>query len=309
MKKALVTGGAGFIASHIVDGLIGEGFTVSIVDNLATGKERNINSLAHFYKMDIRDEKLSDIFDREKPDIVFHLAAQMDVRKSVEDPSYDADVNVRGAINILENSRRTGVGKILFSSTGGAIYGEPEYFPVKEDHPIRPLSPYGLTKFVFENYLFLYKRLYDFDYTVLRYPNVFGPRQDPHGEAGVVAIFSQQMLTGIQPKIFGDGSKTRDYVFIEDIVKANILCIDRGSAQILNLGWGKEIRDIDVFESVRDALGLKVEPLFADQRLGEIERMSLDASRATELVGWKPSVTFKEGIGRAVEFYGTLLKK
>ena len=150
MKNALVTGGAGFIASHIVDGLIDEGFTVSIVDNLATGKERNINPLAHFYKMDIRDKKLADVFDREKPELVFHLAAQMDVRKSVEDPSYDADVNVRGAINILENSRRTDVRKILFSSTGGAIYGEPEYFPVKEDHPIRPLSPYGLTKFVFE---------------------------------------------------------------------------------------------------------------------------------------------------------------
>ncbi|RMF94499.1 MAG: NAD-dependent epimerase/dehydratase family protein [Candidatus Schekmanbacteria bacterium] len=309
MKSALVTGGAGFIGSHIVDALIDDGFTVSIVDNLATGKERNINPSAHFYKIDIRDEKLSDVFDREKPDIVFHLAAQMDVRKSVEDPSYDADVNVRGAINLLENSKRTGVEKLLFSSTGGAIYGEPETFPVKEDHPIRPLSPYGLTKFVFENYLGLYERLYGFKYTVLRYPNVYGPRQDPHGEAGVVAIFSQQMLTGVQPKIFGDGNKTRDYVFIEDIVKANMICIEKGEGEILNLGWGKEVKDIEIFEAVRDAVGANVEPFFAEPRLGEIERISLDASKAEKIIGWKPTIPLKEGVRRAVEFYRNLLAK
>ncbi len=308
MKTAIVTGGAGFIASHIVDALIGEGFTVSIIDNLASGKERNINADAHFYKMDIRDEKVADVFDREKPQIIFHLAAQMDVRKSVEDPAYDADVNVKGALNILENSKRTGVKKLIFSSTGGAIYGEPEYFPVREEHPIRPLSPYGLTKFVFENYLSLYERLYGFKYTVLRYPNVYGPRQDPHGEAGVVAIFSQQMITGIQPKIFGDGNKTRDYVFIEDIVKANITCIDKGDCETINLGWGTEVKDVEIFESVRDALAVDVKAHFAQARLGEIERMCLDASKAKSLIGWEPSVTLREGIGRAVEYYRSVVK-
>jgi len=309
MKRALVTGGAGFIASHVADGLIDDGFEVSIVDNLATGHERNLPPKARFYKMDIRDEKLADVFDREKPEVIFHHAAQMDVRKSVDDPRYDADVNVLGSLNLLENCKRTGTKKIMFASTGGAVYGEVQKCPADESHPVAPLCPYGLSKFVFENYLSLYGRLYGMKYTVLRYPNVYGPRQDPHGEAGVVAIFSQQMLTGVTPKIFGDGNKTRDYVFVADIVRANMFSLSKGDCEVINLGWAKEIKDIEIFEAVRDAAGVDVKPIFADKRLGEIERICLDAGKAKKILGWEPQVPLKEGINKAVEFYKKLFKK
>lgn len=305
MKKALVTGGAGFIASHVVDALIERGYKVVIIDNLSTGYERNLNPKAKFYKMDIRDETLKDVFNKEKPEFVNHHAAQMDVRRSVAEPIYDAQVNVLGSLNLLENCRRVGVKKIVYASTGGAVYGEPspDIFPVDEKCDIDPLSQYGITKHSVEHYLSLYYKLYGTKYTVLRYPNVYGPRQDPHGEAGVVAIFTEQMLEQIIPKIFGDGSKTRDYVFIEDVVRANMIAIDKGDNDIFNLGWGKEISDFEIFDSIRKALGFKIEPIYTDKRLGEIDRICLNASKAKKVLGWQPTVSLKEGISKAVEYY------
>jgi len=303
VKNALVTGGAGFIGSHVADALIERGYSVSIVDNLSTGYERNLNPKAKFYKLDIRNEKLNEVFDKEKPELVSHHAAQMDVRKSVEDPIYDAQVNVLGSLNLIENCKRVGVKKIIYASTGGAVYGEPDSFPVNEKHDIDPLSQYGITKHVVEHYLSLYYKLYRLKFTVLRYPNVYGPRQDPHGEAGVVAIFTEQMLEGITPKIFGDGSKTRDYVFIEDIVRANMSAIDKGDNEILNLGWGREVTDFEIFDTVRKALGVEVEPIYTDKRLGEIDRICLDASKARKTLDWQPEISLKDGITKTVEYY------
>jgi UDP-glucose 4-epimerase len=221
----LITGGAGFIASHISDAYVAEGHHVVVVDDLLGGVRANLNPKAVFYQLDIRSEKLEDIFRKEHIDVVSHHAAQMDVRKSVSDPKFDASVNVLGGLNVFECAKKYGVKKIIFSSTGGAIYGEQDFFPADEEHPLRPLSPYGITKLCTEKYLFYYKQTYGIDNVVLRYANVYGPRQNPHGEAGVVAIFCDKLLKGEEPVINGDGKQTRDYVFVADIVKANVLAL------------------------------------------------------------------------------------
>jgi len=302
--KCLVTGGAGFIGSHIVDTLLDAGHDVVVVDDLSTGKRANLNPRARFYELDIRSPELPGVFASEKPDIVSHQAAQMDVRRAVREPAFDASVNVIGALNVLESARHNGVQKILFASTGGAVYGEPEHVPVEESHPIAPMSPYGLTKFTFEQYLGLYRRLYGMAYVALRYPNVYGPRQDPHGEAGVVAIFTRQMLAGEQPTIFGDGSKSRDYVHVSDVAAATRLLVGSGDeGSVFNLGFGLEVSDRMIFDAVRDALGLTIEPRFGDVRPGEVSRIALDASRIREARGWRPTLGYREGIARTVEWY------
>ncbi|MFB0518121.1 MAG: NAD-dependent epimerase/dehydratase family protein, partial [Acidobacteriota bacterium] len=260
--KVLVTGGAGFIGSHVVDYLIAEGHEVVVVDNLSMGRRQNINPRAKFYQMDICHEGLKELFQKERPDVVNHHAAQVNLRLSVEDPLSDAGVNLLGSLNLLESSRRTGVKKLIYISSGGAIYGEPKKLPVREEDPICPLSPYGLHKYMVELYLSLYFQSYGLHYTILRYPNVYGPRQDPKGEAGVVAIFSQQMLRGEQPVIFGDGSKTRDYVFVEDIVEANILAMEEGDQETYNLGWAREVTDQEIFDRVREALASDIQPIY-----------------------------------------------
>jgi len=304
LPKSLVTGGAGFIGSHIVDRLVEAGHTVSIIDNLSTGRRANINPAARFHEDDVRDgERVLAVFREEKPDYVFHLAAQMDVRKSVVDPVYDAQCNILGSLNLIEAARQVGARKLVYASTGGAVYGEPRELPVKETHPIDPMCPYGATKHTVEHYLFMYRANYGIDYTVLRYPNIYGPRQDPHGEAGVVAIFSQLMLAGKQPKVFGDGSQTRDYVFVSDVVDANVLAIDGGSGGIFNLGTGVETSVTDVFRTVAAAVGYTGEPLFAEERLGEIHRICLDASLIGKTLGWTPKHTFEQGVAKAVAYY------
>ena len=302
--KCLVTGGAGFIGSHIVDTLLEAGHEVVVVDDLSTGKRSNLNTRARFYELDIRSPELPSVFASEKPDIVSHQAAQMDVRRAVREPAFDASVNVIGALNVLESARHSGVKKILFASTGGAVYGEPEQVPVNETHPIAPMSPYGLTKFTFEQYLGLYRRLYGMAYVALRYPNVYGPRQDPHGEAGVVAIFTRQMLAGEQPTIFGDGSKSRDYVHVADVAAASRLLVAAGDeGSVFNLGFGLEVSDRMIFDAVRDALGLDIEPRFGEVRPGEVSRIALDATRIRAARGWQPTLDYKQGIARTVEWY------
>ncbi|MGR3292669.1 MAG: NAD-dependent epimerase/dehydratase family protein [Candidatus Scalindua sp.] len=305
--KILVTGGAGFIASNLVDNLISQEHDVVVIDNLTTGKEENINSKATFYKEDIGNtESLEKIFAEEKPDIVNHHAAQVDLRRSVRDPLYDAQVNIMGSLNLINVSSSYNVKKFIYASTGGAVYGEPKYLPVDEKHTIDPQSQYGVSKHTVEHYLFVFKQTHNLPYTVLRYPNVYGPRQDPHGEAGVVAIFTEQMLDGKQPTIFGDGAKTRDYVYVGDLVNANMMAmfnpaeLDGGC---YNLGWGKEIKDIEVFEAVRDALGLSVEPIFDEKRPGEIDRICLNNTKAKKELNWSPKVEFQEGIKLTTEFY------
>lgn len=300
--KVLVTGGAGFIGSHIVDALIIRGNQVAVVDDLSTGKAENLNPEARFYQLDIRQPELETVIETERPEVIFHEAAQMDVRRSVREPRYDADVNLLGTLNMLDSAARHGVRKVIYASTGGAVYGNPISLPVTEDHPIRPVSHYGVSKHTVEHYLFLYKHLYGLDFTVLRYPNVFGPRQNPKGEAGVVAIFSEQFLDGEQPTIFGDGSKSRDYVYVADVVAANMAAIDEGSGETLNIGSAIETTDLQVFEAVRDAVGSNTQPRFAAVRPGEVDRICLDGSRAKAVLGWEPHVNFATGVQSVVNW-------
>ena len=301
--KILVTGGAGFIGSNVADGFIAQGHQVVVVDNLSSGYARNVPGQATFHQLDIGDARLEEVFRKERPDRVDHHAAQIDVRKSVEDPMYDARVNVLGSLNVIQQCVRHGVKKIIYASTGGAVYGEPEYLPADEQHPVRPLCQYGVTKHTVEHYLYLYRHHYGLDYTVLRYPNVYGPRQDPLGEAGVVAIFTEALMHGRRPTIYGDGTHTRDYVFVGDIVAANILALQHGGGMILNLGWGREISVNDIFETLKKDLSSDVEPIYGEERLGEIHRICLDSSRAREVLGWKPEVDLDQGIGRTVRYY------
>ncbi len=305
-KKAIVTGGAGFIGSHVSDALIERGFDVAVIDNLSSGKRRNLAPGATFYELDIRDKSVADIFAKEKPQYLFHFAAQMDVRKSVADPAYDAEVNIGGTINLLEAARTAGLKKTVYASTGGAIYGEPKNIPAPEQTPVEPLCPYGISKHTVEHYLELYRKLYNMRYTVLRYANVYGPRQDPHGEAGVVAIFSQLMLAGKQPTIFGDGTKTRDYVYVADIVEANMLAIDAGDGAVVNLGWGRQTTDQQIFDGIRDAVGCEIAPKYEPERLGEVRHIALDASLAAKVIGWSPKIELGDGLARAVDFYRKL---
>lgn len=307
--KFLVTGGAGFIASHIADRLIEEGHKVVVIDDLSFGSKENINPRATFYHMDIRDKDLKDVFKKEKPDIVNHHAAQVNLRKSVENPLFDAEVNILGSINLLECSIKYGVKKFIYSSSGGAIYGEPASLPVKETHEIKPLSQYGINKHTVEHYLYIYYVNHQLHYTTLRYPNIYGPRQNPHGEAGVVAIFSEQMISGEQPTIFGDGSKTRDYLYVSDVVDANILVIDQGDNKAYNLGWGLQVTDYKIFQTVRDAVGCSIEPIYGQKRPGEIDRISLDCGRIRKELGWQPKVPLGEGVANAVEFYRKKISK
>jgi UDP-glucose 4-epimerase len=306
MTKVLVTGGAGFIASHVCDELIEQGYEVVVVDNLVTGFKENINPKAKFYEVDIRDaDKITAVFDKEKPDYVNHHAAQMDVRKSTKDPVYDAQCNILGSLNLIINARKNKIKKFVYISTGGAVYGNvrKEELPIKENHRVNPICQYGISKHTVEHYLFLEKYLYDKDYIVLRYPNVFGPRQDPHGEAGVNAIFIGQMLKNQSCKIFGDGTKTRDYVYVKDIVRANLLAMKSDFNGILNLGSGIETSDQEVFDTCKNATGYNKEPIYEDARPGEIQNICLDASRAKEVLGWKPEYTYEDGVKETVPFY------
>jgi len=301
--RILVTGGAGFIGSHVADRFIELGHEVAILDDLSTGKPENVNPRAKLFRMSLLDERLAGVFDEFRPEIVSHHAAQVNVRRSVDAPEFDATVNVVGSVRLFQAAAAHGCGKVIYASSGGACYGDPPKLPAREDTPVRPLCPYGVSKYAAEKYLELFGLLNEMRFTVLRYANVYGPRQDSHGEAGVVAIFSELLLAGKTPTIFGDGSKTRDYVFVSDIVQANVLALEAGDGGAYNVGTGREVSDDQVFAAVRDAVGVKIEAVHSEFRKGEVQRIALDASRIRNDLGWRPRVTIEQGIPKAVEFY------
>ena len=276
-KTALVTGGAGFIGSHLVDRLLSLEYKVVVADNLSTGKLKNLNPGATFHHVDITHPSVSEVFQREEPDLVFHLAAQTSVPRSTKDPVMDGDINVLGTLRLLEAARRCGIEKFIYSSSGGTIYGEPESNPCSDQHPVAPLSPYGLSKYLGEQYLELYRRLHRLNYVSLRYGNVYGPRQDPHGESGVVAIFTQAMLEGKQPQIFGDGHQEKDYISVEDAVEANILAIDRGGGTAYNIGTGRGTSVNRIFELLKSIISYKWDPEHGPSRPATFTRSSWTA--------------------------------
>ncbi len=301
--KILITGGAGFIGSHITDAVIDAGMEAVVLDNLFTGKKENLNPRAKFYLADIRHKDISDIFATEKPDIVCHQAAQVSVRNSVEDPAQDAGINVVGSINVIDNCRKFGVQKIIFASSGGAIYGEQEKFPAPEEHPARPESPYGAAKLSVEHYLYIYKRVFGLKYVALRYSNVYGPRQDPFGEAGVVAIFTAKMLSGNTPFINGDGGQTRDYVYVKDVVQANMLAFRDGAEGPFNVGTGIETDVNLLYELIRERTGYTGGNEHCPAKAGEQYRSVLDCARIKSALGWKQRYGLDEGLKETVEYF------
>ncbi len=301
--RILVTGGAGFIASHVSEGFIAEGHEVAVLDDLITGFRKNVPSKAKFFEGDIRDaEFVKSVFDDFKPEAVDHHAAQMDVRKSLDDPVFDAHTNILGSINLIQNAVRLKVKKFVYASTGGAVYGEPQWLPVMENHEIRPECAYGISKHTVEHYLELYRILEKLPYTVLRYPNVFGPRQNPHGEAGVNAIFIGLMLDGKIPIIYGDGEQLRDYAFVSDVVNANVLAMQMGEGEIVNIGSGIGTSVNTIYETLADILKFSHPANYQPERKGEIEKIFLDARKAKEVLGWEPRVSFREGLEKTVEW-------
>ena len=308
--KVLITGGAGFIGSHVADGYLAKGLEVVIVDDLSRGARDNVPAGARFQRVDLRKRAaLEKIFAQEKPDVINHHAAQIDVRKAVREPLFDAECNILSSIHLLELAVQHKVKRFIYASTGGAIYGEPETLPADEQTPVLPITPYGISKHTVEHYLFLYQKLYGLPYVVLRYGNVYGPRQSPKGEAGVVAIFCQQMLQKVTPTIYGDGKKTRDYIEVHDVVRANIKALTHGAGGIFNIASGMATTDYEVFRTVRDALGVSgIEPTYAPKRPGEVDHIVLDVSRARSGLAWRPQVGFRQGIRKTVDWFKARLR-
>ncbi len=303
--KILVTGGAGFIGSHVVDAFVVAGHDVLVVDNLSTGKRENLNPKARFFALDILDPATADLIRDERPDILDHHAAQMDVRRSVADPLFDARTNILGTIALLEASRQAGVTRVLLVSSGGAAYGEQETFPADETHPTRPLSPYGVSKRAGELYGHCYQAAYGMPCLTFRYANVYGPRQDPHGEAGVVAIFTGRMLRGEPVTVYGDGTQTRDYVHVDDVVRANLLALERDVRGPLNIGTGIETDVRTLARHLLEAARSRSDVRHAPRRTGEQQRSVVDIRRAATELGWRPEVSLREGLRRTVDFFRT----
>jgi UDP-glucose 4-epimerase len=303
--RILVTGGAGFIGSHTVDALIATGgHQLSILDDLSAGKREQVNSAASFAQTDLRDAlAVKELIARERPEVIVHLAAQMDVRRSVADPAFDAQVNLVGFLNLIEAAREQGLRRVIFASTGGAIYGEQERFPCDEDHARRPVSPYGVAKFATEAYLFFYKVQYGIDYVALRYANVYGPRQDPHGEAGVVAIFCGRILEGRPCTIYGDGGQTRDYVYVGDVVRANLAAIQSPVSGAFNIGTGVETDVNRLYRELASAAGSSATPTYGPARPGEQRRSVISAARAARELGWRPEVKLADGLAHTFRFF------
>ena len=299
----LITGGAGFIGSHITDTMVEAGHRVVVLDDLSTGRSQNLNPAARFVQGDIRDPELGTLFASEKFDVVVHQAAKANVRESLAEPVHYADVNVLGSLNLLEQSRKHGVKKFLYASTGGAAYGEPQQLPVPETHPVNPLDPYGASKHHVEHYLFLYRANYGLAYTVLRYPNVFGPRQDPLGEAGVVAIFTNKMLRGEPLVINGTGEQERDFLYVSDIARANLLALDKGDGEIFNIGAGRGTNVNQIFDHLSELTHYPLPAVHGPAKLGEVYKIYLDATKAKQVLAWEPQVKLDEGLRRTVEYF------
>jgi len=301
--KILVTGGAGFIASQIADAFINEGHQVVVLDDLSTGFEKNINPKAKFVKANICDKNLDKLFEQEKFDLVNHHAAQMDVRRSVKDPEFDATTNILGTINLLQNCVKYRVNKFMFASTGGAVYGEQDYFPADEKHNQQPKSPYGISKLAVEKYLYFYNSEHKLNYTILRYANIYGPRQNPFGEAGVVAIFSTRLLKGEQPIINGHGKQTRDYVFVGDVVKANVLALKDEASDVYNIGTGIETDVNQLFNYINDITKAGKEEKHGPAAAGEQLRSVITSDKLFNKFGWRPSTKLEDGLKATVDFF------
>ncbi len=301
--KILVTGGAGFIGSHVVDMFVEHGHEVVVVDDLSTGRVENLNPSAKFYLVDIRSKELERVFELERPDVVDHHAAKTSVRESLEQPIQYADVNILGSLNLLGCSHKYSVRKFIYISSGGAEYGEPDYLPVDEEHPIRPLCPYGVSKHTVEHYLEIYRKSFGLDYTTLRYANAYGPRQDPFGEAGVVAIFAAKMLKGTQAVINGSGDQERDWVYPTDYAAANVLALDHGSGGAYNIGSGHATNINQIFRSLAKMTGYRLPEVHGPAKPGEVFRIYLSYTKAENALGWKPTIGLEDGLKKTVAFF------
>ncbi|TCN26716.1 NAD-dependent epimerase/dehydratase family protein [Mesobacillus foraminis] len=302
-QKVLVTGGCGFIGSHIADKLVSNGYEVVVVDNLATGRKSNLASPdICFYKCSILDKEFEGIVLKEQPDYIIHQAAQVSVAGSIENVLYDEEVNIRGSINVIEAALKAHTKKIIYASSA-AVYGKPEYLPIDTQHPVAPLSPYGISKFSVERYLDVYSSLYDLDYTILRYANVYGPRQDATGEGGVISIFMDQICRGETLTIYGDGEQTRDFIYVGDVARANFRALEMGSRKILNVSTGREISLNQVYEMVREISGGPIEVQYANERPGDIPASVLSNEATQKELGWEPRYTLKEGLRETYHFY------
>jgi len=304
--RALVTGGAGFIGSNLVDGLVARDHEVTVLDDLSTGKRENLHPAiaagAELIEADVRDPSaVRDVVDRAEPDVIFHLAAQIDVRKSATDPAADARINVEGTINVLAAARAAGVRRFVNTSTGGAVYGEGRIVPAPEDHPVAPEAPYGQSKFAAEGYCELFGRLHGLSTISLRYGNVYGPRQDPLGEAGVIAIFCGRLIAGERPVVFGDGLQTRDYIHVDDVVTANLAAVDSDATGPVNIGTGMETTVLQLVEALTPLAEASFEPDHRPERPGEVRRIALDCTRARDVLGWEAQVALEDGLTQTLE--------
>jgi UDP-glucose 4-epimerase len=308
--RALVTGGAGFIGSNLVDRLLADGYDVDVVDDLSSGSLANLGDARNqrarkltFQRLDVRSTAMGELIAHRKPEIVFHLAAQADVRVSVKDPAFDAEVNIVGSLNVIEGALKAGTRKVVFAGSGGTLYGIPESVPTREGHPQQPISPYGVAKKAIGDYLHYYREVHGLEYTVLALANVYGPRQDPHGEAGVVSIFAGKLLDKDRPTIFGDGEQTRDFVFVDDVADAFARGADKGGGLIVNIGTGVETSVQQLFDQMAAVTGFEEPARYAPPRAGELRRSALDPGRAGIHLGWNPWTSLEDGVTRTIEYF------
>jgi len=306
--RVLVTGGAGFIGSHVVDAYVEQGYQVAVVDDLSTGRRQHLHPRARFYHIDLLDPRLGEVFLREQPQVVNHHAAQASVAASVRDPFRDAQANIMASLHLLQLCREHGVAKVVFASSGGAVYGDPAHLPCDEEHPLRPLSPYAIAKMAVERYLEVFRQTYGLDYTILRYGNVYGPRQDPAGEAGVVAIFTGSMLQGKPVTINGDGEQSRDFVYVSDVARANLLAIEKGSGQACNIASGVGTTVNQVFQRLARLTGYTLAPRHGPPLAGEVRHIYLRVDKARRELGWQPSVSLKTGLAHTVDYFRSTIQ-